>query len=126
MRAARQIERKVAARQNRTNFPFHAEAKSCPAISANNSKGSAILKTNEFSCFAKSLLTSFRRDSTYPRTISRKIGSVALMLKIRFSIRILTPPPSHGGTYLSRSFLSGSFRDLLCKLLKLQPAVLLC
>src|SRR5699024_4670608 len=85
-KAAIPMQRKVAAKQNSTNFGFQTSEKSTVARSPNNSTGSGTKKTNlfNFAANSSSIHPSLRNRS--PRSMRRKIGTVALRLNIKFSM----------------------------------------
>ena len=69
-----------------TYFPSHTSRKSEPAISRNRRTGRVILKLKEFKVLTKGSSRNFIFFRMYPMTMTRKIGIVALRLKIRLSI----------------------------------------
>ena len=84
--ATREMLTSVTTKQNATNFPFHASAKSCFARSPNRSTGRVALNTN---WFRPLIIFSFKSPvflKNTPSTIIKKMGIVAFRLNIRFSI----------------------------------------
>lgn len=76
--------RKVAQKQNRTNFPSQTERKSAWDKSMNSSAGSSALNTNWFNfpvVWSSNRFTFFIRP---PNTIIKNTGMVAFRLKERF------------------------------------------
>ena len=76
----------VAIKQKRTNLPFQALLKSTFAKSANSITGSGTRNTKAFIFVANSSSIQFNFRKNSPRTISKKIGTVAFKLKIKLSI----------------------------------------
>ena len=78
IRVTREMLSSVTTKQNATNFPFHAWAKSCFARSPNSNTGSVAIFSFKSPVFLKNT----------PSTIIKKIGIVAFRLNIRFSIDV--------------------------------------
>ena len=89
----------VAVRQNNTTPPSHNSWKLDVTTSSKSWTGRAILKTKVLSLSANSSAIRPVLRSRYPSTIIKNTGTVALRLKMRFSVK---PPPLQMSRPLSR------------------------
>ena len=84
----------VASAQNATKPPSQEATRSMRQRSSKSTTGSATLNTKPLARSANSRVTSPTRLRKYPSIIMRKMGSVALRLKMRSSMRLSAPMPS--------------------------------